>query len=459
MTARRLCARRAAAAVFLLSLLPCLIGAPASAQSSGPPGARELPPLDTASRAATVDSLCAALDSTYVFPDIARRMGELLRARLAEGSYNALTAVPDFTRRLTADLHSVSHDLHLRVFPAPPEAPENRPGITDAERARIRIAEAARRNFGFEKLERLNGNIGYLDLRQFADAGAAGATAVAAMNFLAHSDALIIDLRQNGGGSPSMIQLLCSYLFAEPTHLNDFFVRRDGSTMQFWTQANVAGPRLDGVPVFVLTSSRTFSAAEEFTYNLKNLKRATIVGETTGGGAHPVSRVAFAGLNIGAMIPFGRAINPITGTNWEGTGVEPDVKVASDQALATAHLAALDSLAARAAGRDNGVETAQRIAWARTRVRALAMPVRLETKALRAYVGSYGPRRITLENGVLMYQRENGPRRRLIPAGDDLFLLEGVDTFQAEFARDARGLVAKLVGLYDDGGSDENLRD
>jgi retinol-binding protein 3 len=459
MTAHPNFARRAAAAAVLMSLLLCLTGAPASAQSSGPPGALELSPLDPAARAATVDSLCAALDSTYVFPDAARRMGELLRARLAEGSYNALTAVPDFTQRLTADLQSVSHDLHLRVFPAPPEAPENRSDLNDAERERLRIAEAARRNFGFEKLERLAGNVGYLDLRQFADAGAAGATAVAAMNFLAHSDALIIDLRQNGGGSPSMIQLMCSYLFSEPTHLNDFFIRRDGSTMQFWTQANVAGPRLDGVPVFVLTSARTFSAAEEFTYNLKNLKRATIVGETTGGGAHPVSRVAFAGLNIGATIPFGRAINPITGTNWEGTGVEPDVKVASDRALTTAHLAALDSLAARAAGRDDGEDTAQQLAWARTRVRVLATPVVLETKALRAYAGSYGPRRITLENGVLMYQRENGPRRRLIAAGDDLFLLDGVDTFQAKFTRDARGRVTKIVGLYDTGGRDENLRD
>ncbi len=451
-------ARRAGAAALLLSLLSCLAAAPASAQSSGPPGARELPPLDAATRAAAVDSLCATLDSVYVFPDTARRMGELLRARLADGSYDALTAVPEFTQRLTADLQSVSHDRHLRVFPAPPEALENRSDLTDAERERLHLVELGRRNFGFEKLERLTGNVGYLDLRQFADAGSAGATAVAAMNFLGHSDALIIDLRQNGGGSPSMIQLLCSYLFAEPTHLNDFFIRRDGSTMQFWTHANVAGPRLDDVPVFVLTSGRTFSAAEEFTYNLKNLKRATIVGETTGGGAHPVARASFAGLDIGAMIPFGRAINPITGTNWEGTGVEPDVKVASDLALTTAHLAALDSLAARAAaGRDD--DRARQLAWARARITVLAAPVALDAKTLRAYAGSYGPRKVVLEDGVLMYQRENGPRRRLIPAGGDLFLLDGVDNFQARFVRDARGRVTRFVGLYDDGGSDENARD
>ena len=458
MTARSNLARRVGAAALLLSLLSCLAGAPAMAQSSGPPGARAPRPLDAAARGATVDSLCAALDTIYVFPDVARRMGELLRARLADGSYDALTAAPEFTQRLTQDLQSVSHDLHLRVFPAPPEAPGNRPDLTDAERERLQVAEAARRNFGFEKLERLTGNVGYLDLRQFADAGMAGPTAVAAMNFLGHSGALIIDLRQNGGGSPSMIQLLCSYLFAEPTHLNDFFIRRDGSTMQFWSQASVAGPRLTDAPVFVLTSGRTFSAAEEFTYDLKNLKRATIVGETTGGGAHPVSRVVFAGLDIGAMIPFGRAISPITGTNWEGTGVEPDVKVPADRALTTAHLAALDSLSARATAR-NADDDARLLAWAAARVRTLASPVSLDAKALRAYVGGYGPRRVTLESGVLMYQRENGPRRRLIPAGNDRFLLDGADSFQAEFVRDARGRVTKFVGHYDDGNSDENARD
>lgn len=176
----------------------------------------------------------------------------------------------------------------------------------------------------------------HLKLRCFADAGAAGATAIAAMNFLGGSDALIFDLRANGGGTPSMISSCSSYLF-EPTHLNSFYIRKEDETKQFWTQAYVPGPRLAKVPVFVLTSSRTFSGAEEFSYNLKNTKRGTIVGETTGGGAHPVRGYKVEGYDVTVAVPFGRAINPISGTNWEGKGVEPDIAVPADQALDVAY--------------------------------------------------------------------------------------------------------------------------
>ena len=156
------------------------------------------------------------------------------------------------------------------------------------------------------------------------------------MTFLAGTRAMIIDLRWNGGGQPKMVALVSSYLFDRRTHLNDLWTRRTNATEEFWTRDSVAGRKFGGTkPVFVLTSSRTFSGGEEFTNNLKTLKRATIVGETTGGGAHPVrGRRVDDHFMIG--VPFARAINPITKTNWEGTGVEPDVKVPASEALATA---------------------------------------------------------------------------------------------------------------------------
>ena len=201
-------------------------------------------------------------------------------------------------------------------------------------------------NFGFEKAERLEGNVGYLELRMFMPAELGGETAAAAMNLLANTDALIIDVRKNGGGEPSMVALVSSYLFGpEPVHLNDLYFRPDDSTHQWWTLPHVPGLRYEGKPVYVLTSKRTFSAAEEFTYNLKCLKRATIVGETTGGGAHP-GGIEKVHEHFGVFVPSGRAINPITKTNWEGTGVAPDVPVAADRALPTAHLAALRQIAA-----------------------------------------------------------------------------------------------------------------
>jgi retinol-binding protein 3 len=206
-------------------------------------------------------------------------------------------------------------------------------------------------NYGFRKLERLEGNVGYLELEGFFPTELGAETAVAAMNFLANTDALIIDLRHNHGGGPAMVALICSYLFdPEPVHLNDLYFRPEDSTHQWWTLAYVPGKRYTGKDVYVLTSKETVSAAEEFTYNLKTRKRATIVGETTAGGANPGGPRRIND-NFAIWVPSGRAINPVTKTNWEGTGVAPDVAVSSARALQTAHLAALKTIAEKAAAR------------------------------------------------------------------------------------------------------------
>jgi len=203
-----------------------------------------------------------------------------------------------------------------------------------------------RLNCGFQKVEILSGNVGYLKFNIFADPEVCGPTAIAAMNFLGDVDAIIIDLRENGGGDPKMIALVSTFLFSKPTHLNDIWERKSDTTQQYWTLPFVPGKRLDGKPVYVLTSKRTFSGAEEFCYNLNQLKRATIVGETTGGGAHPVSGQRIDDhFMIG--VPFARAINPISKTNWERVGVEPvepDVKVPATDALATAQKLATEKL-------------------------------------------------------------------------------------------------------------------
>ena len=412
------------------------------------------PRLDAGTRAAVVDSVSNALVDVYVFPDVAARMSDLIKGRLARGEYDLLTAVPDFARRLTEDLQSVSKDKHLQVLPLPPGQLSGAPQISDEEMQKRALAQEEFRNFGFEKIDHLEGNIGYIDMRGFSSAKYAGQTAIAAMNLLGHCDALIFDLRKNGGGDPTMIQLLGSFLLEEPTHLNSFYIRKGDKTDQFWSYTGVPGPDLSRIPVYVLTSSFTFSCAEEFTYDLKNLKRATIVGEVTGGGAHPVNHRIFAGLPVGLQLPFGRAVNPISGTNWEGTGVEPDIKVPADEALAVAHREALKTVLAAT----NDPERKQSLEWALQGLDFRANPTKLEAKDLRAYLGSYGPRKITEESGALFYQRETQPRRRLIPGGKDFFLVDGVDYFRVQFLRDERGRVEKLVGIYDNGRTDENPR-
>lgn len=299
--------------------------------------------IDAATRRAVIETLIKELNDGYVFAETAKKMETDLRARLDKNEYDQITSASAFAQKLTADLQSVSKDKHLRVRysqqPIPVRTQRDQP--TAAERERSQWMNK-RINFGFEKVERLNGNIGYIDLRGFNDDEAGAETVAAAMAFLQNTEALIFDLRQNGGGNPAMIALISSYLFGDkPVHLNDLYWRKGNTTDQFWTKPELAKIKFPNKDIYVLTSNYTFSGAEEFSFNLKNLKRATIIGETTGGGAHPGGMVRLHD-HFGAFVPIGRAINPISKTNWEGTGVEPDIKVPKEQALKIAYLMALN---------------------------------------------------------------------------------------------------------------------
>ncbi len=311
-------------------------------------------PLTAAEKAEVIDSISAQLERNYIFPEVATEMNALLAKKLKGKKYDAIDDPSEFAMTLTTDLQSISNDKHLRVSFNPQQVEELRAfAERQAENEEEEIPEAwlksmARNNFGFKEMKILDGNIGYLDLRGFNDPAYAGETAVAAMNYFANADALIIDLRQNGGGSPGMIQLITSYLYGpEPVHLNNFYWRPTDQHTQTWTLPYVDGKRRPDIDVYVLTSSRTFSAAEEFSYNLRNLERATLVGETTGGGAHPGGSVVATDRFL-VWVPQGRAINPITNTNWEGTGVEPHVKVPAPEALDKAHVLAMEKLLEKA---------------------------------------------------------------------------------------------------------------
>ena len=302
-----------------------------------------------AERKQVIDNSIARLHEYYVFPDVAKKMEDAVRARAARGEYDGITSARELAQKLTADLREVSKDGHLGVRhrnAVIPDRPFNAP--PSAEEFERQRAFASKLNFGFEKVERLQGNIGFIDVRGFIPPEVGGETAAAAMTFVANTDALIIDMRFNGGGEPSMVAFLTSYLFDEPTHLNDIYERYTDKTQQYWTSPFVPGRRFGGKkPVYVLTSNRTFSGGEEFAYNLKNLKRATLIGETTGGGAHPVSGVKVSDhFEIG--VPSARAISPITKTNWEGTGVAPDVSVPAPEAFDRAYVLALENVVAAA---------------------------------------------------------------------------------------------------------------
>jgi C-terminal processing protease CtpA/Prc len=298
--------------------------------------------IAAAERDQLLDRIAKELQDAYVFPELADKMVADLKAKRSE--YEKITSGPALAAKLTTNLQAISKDKHVRVrasatpFPKPPKD-----GPSAAERDRAK--EFGRRmNGAIVKMERLPGNIGYLDIRNFMQPEAVAEPMAAAMDFLARTDAMILDLRKNGGGSPKGVALVCSYFFAEePVHLNSLYWRKGDRTEEFWTLKTVAGKRYVGKDLYVLTSSRTFSGAEECAYNLQTQKRATIVGETTGGGAHPGGMVPL-GERFIAFIPTGRAINPITKTNWEGTGVKADVACTADQALDVAHQAAIKKL-------------------------------------------------------------------------------------------------------------------
>ncbi len=303
-------------------------------------------PIDATTRRQVVDEVVRQLQARYVFPEVARQVATALQGPARR--WDVDSDGPGFARALTDELQALTRDKHLRVSHSEAPVPDPRPdqGLAEAEIERYKRSAVAS-NFGVERVERLPGNIGYLELRSFTSAEWAGDAIAAAMSLLSRTEALIVDLRRNGGGDPATVALLSSYLFERKTHLNDLYFRPSDRTTQFWTHDWVPGTRFGGSkPVYVLTSKRTFSGAEEFSYNLKTHKRATLIGETTGGGAHPGEQRK-VGSHFRAFIPTGRAINPITKTNWEGTGVEPDVKVDAADALRVAQLRALAPLLAR----------------------------------------------------------------------------------------------------------------
>ncbi|HEY6399783.1 MAG TPA: S41 family peptidase, partial [Blastocatellia bacterium] len=322
-------------------LLSCSISGLAQTPSPSTP-AQEIT-LNEQTKRDVIEAALTTLNKNYVFPETAKKMETAIRQRMDRGEYDRITDPERFAQMLEEHLQEVSRDKHLLIVYRRSILPSMNAntGLPLEEQAR-RMAELKRDNYGFVKVEHLEGNIGYLDLRLFIQPIAAGETAAAAMNFLHNTDALIIDLRQNTGGSPAMVALLCSYFFEKRIHLSDIYWRPENLTREIWTLESLAGKRYGAKPVWILTSRETISAAEMFAYDLKSLKRAITVGEATGGGAH-TTRIQRLHDNFGMLTPAGRAINAITKTNWEGVGVPPDLATPANDALRIAHAAAVRS--------------------------------------------------------------------------------------------------------------------
>lgn len=327
-------------AIALATLTLCCVAGAQPAPSNLSPDA----PLSAVQRKAIVDTLAQNLRSRYVYPERIEPVAKQLQARAAKGAYDGAQTVAAMGEALNKDLREIGNDRHFRVQfdpevePMPVGAEPPRPTREEIDRDR---QQASRMAYGITRLQRLPGNIGYLDLRGFGPTEFVAAGYDAAMLLLGGTDALVLDLRNNGGGSPSSVTYLLSHFFAEgdERHLNDIYDRPTNSTREYWTLP-IASARYTK-PIMVLTSKTTFSGGEECAYDLQTQKRATLYGETTGGAANPGEMVAL-GHGLAAFVPTGRAINGVTKKDWEQVGVVPDVKLPASDALNAAYLALLE---------------------------------------------------------------------------------------------------------------------
>jgi hypothetical protein len=417
---------------------------PAAAQGS------EWSRIDAGQKRQAVTELAKTLRARYCTAATAEKAAAFVERKLAEGGYDKLADAEAFAQALTADLQNVTKDKHLRfgVVAPPPRAPgasSAKDRNEEAERA-AQILEVRRSNYGLVKAEVLAGNVGYLEVRRFQSPDLAGDTIVASMQFLANADAIIVDLRNCHGGSALAMPIFAGYFLSRPTHLFDMEFRGDNYTDHYWTAPWLPGKRLAEIPMYILTSAYTFSGAEGFAYRFKVLKRATIVGETTGGGANAGGIMDVAPF-FRVWMPMGRPVDRDAASNWEGTGVLPDIKTSAREALAVAHFEALKAIKTKFT---NDRERA-RADWALARAQAQYYPPNVTAQDLERLAGSYEKSRVWVEGGQLRFQRENESPYLLVPMTRSVFASETNDPIRIEFVLQSGDKVEKLVFADDDG--------
>jgi hypothetical protein len=399
----------------LLAIALLYVGAPVLAQAAPPPDAGApaddvVTTLTPALRAQLVDAVAARLIEHYVDEAQARRIAAHLRERLQAHAYDTLASPAQFAEQLTHDLRDVNGDLHLGLHYDPrPRAVRQQlptPGAAAVASAPAagpssQVLDSQRQNYGITRVEILEGNVGYLELSGFDGNDGFEAAYVDALRLLSHTDAVIVDLRRNGGGSGETSHFLFShFLSATPVATISIASRETPTPQVMHSLAEVPGPRRPDVPLYVLTSRNTVSAAEEFSFVLANQKRATLVGSRTAGAGHMVAEVAVGhGFELGVSIT--RVSDPVSGREWEGNGVTPTLAVAPKQALLEAHLAAVRTIAAKATDPDRRRVLEREAQF----LEAQRTPQAVDPALARRLVGIYQGREVSLQGGQLAYTR------------------------------------------------------
>jgi hypothetical protein len=323
----------------LAALLLASGAAPAAAQQNGDM------PVDAATRDRLVGFVVQRVGERYVNPAVGRRVSDEVMALHRAGRYGALGTASALTDTLTADLRRVGSDSHLQVVFSVRPRPMSAGGAPSPDEARTQREAAAGRNFGWHRVERLDGNVGYIEVGRFEPLEDAGPVMAGAMQFLSNTDALIVDLQTNGGGHAQTVNAFVSYFLPPRVHVSTLHRRDPADSVRAVTDSVLPAPRYLDRPVFVLTAARTYSGAEAFTHGLRSRGRATVVGERTRGGANP-GEWQQMNEHFAVFVPTARVADGVTGGNWEGTGIQPDIAAAPRDGLAVAHAAALEKLLA-----------------------------------------------------------------------------------------------------------------
>jgi hypothetical protein len=399
---------------------------------------------------ALLKAVCERIEKIYAFTENIKKTCDFLKRNLKQGAYAKYTSPREFASRLNDDIEGITHDKHFGIVYDPQQAAAmtEQAGNNTAFYTPQLVRQYRRMNYGFKELKILEGNVGYLDLRDFFPLKWSADPAVAAMNFLANCDAVIIDLRYNGGGEDQTVTFLLSYFLDASESTITFstsYTRFDNSYYQSATWPYVPGKTLYRMPLYLLISKTSFSGAEAFAFHLKNQKRATLVGETTRGGANPVEIQEIGGKYV-IYIPSSKSVSSLTASDWEGVGVKPDIEAEAAEALTVAHLEAIKTLAAKVGDEEEKCM----YQWTSDGIKAKARLFPVDPSILQSYVGAYSDRTIGIFNNELYFQRGGRARMKMIPMTENTFMIEKLDNLRLRFVREKDGKIS-LESLYDDG--------
>lgn len=420
------------------------------------------PVIDSQLRQRLVDNIIRELQAKYVAPEKVKEITSYLRTKLQSGAYDNTKAAPELALALTNDLRTSAKDLHLLVAynPALERALKSAPTLPSAELPELpptpeQLAKQRQSNYDFRKLEILSGNVGYLELRSFVDLNQSKDTAVAAMNFLANTDAVIIDLRHNPGGFINLEIFLASYFYGIDTvELLSRYHREGDVTIREWTLRDVPGKRLQYSDLYILTSRESGSAAEGFSFILQQRQRAKIIGEQTSGAGYGNKEFPIGDGFVFYISTF-RQFDPRTGRGWQEVGVKPDIAVPSERALSVAHFEAVKNLAEKT----SDAQRKQQLSWLAPLLQLDANgPKEIPVSVVESFVGKYDGGKITviLEQGQLYFLGASGVKRKLYALADDTFLIEDQSVSpdnqaRVRFVKNAEGKVTELQLMVADG--------